>query len=116
MHGTLNCKLVSIIIPLILPLSLDVYSLAELPQCQVRIASESTLLKQGVLLALSPSYKYIASLITAAGLVCLAYNAETHQYLVKQDILQCVMDAASFLRPLHGITQQEALQNRTLLR
>lgn len=68
------------------------------------------------MLALSPTYKYIASLVTVAGLVCLAYNAETHKYLVKQDILGRVVDAVRISRPLHGLTEQETQQNKTLLR
>lgn len=81
----------------------------------MQIASESALLKQGIMLALSPTYKHIASLVIAAGMVCLAYNRETHKYLVKQDILRLVVEVVSMTRPLHGITQQEAQQNKTLL-
>lgn len=82
----------------------------------MQIASESALLKQGIMLALSPTYKYIASLVIVAGLVCLAYNTETHKYLVKQDILMLVIEVVSMARPLYGITQQEAQKNKTLLR
>lgn len=68
------------------------------------------------MLALSPTYKYIASLVIAAGMVCLAYNRDTHKYLVNQDILKLVIEVVDMTRPLYGITQQEAHQNKTLLR
>ena len=67
------------------------------------------------MIALSPSYKYIASLVTVAGLVCLAYNPDTHQYLVQDDILQQVRQA-SMIRRVHRNTEQEEFEHRTLFR
>ena len=85
------------------------HSLAELLQCQVQLTSESALLKQAVIMASSPTYNETASII--AGLVCLAYNAEIHKYLVAEDLLQRVMKAVK--RPF---THQEAHINQYLLR
>ena len=82
----------------------------------MKIASAPSLLKQAVLIALSPTYKYIASLVTVAGLVCLAYNKDTHQHLAREDLLQQVMDVVYTIKPLHGISPQEAQENRKLLR
>ena len=68
------------------------------------------------MIAICPSYRYIASLVSVAGMMCLAYNRETHPYLVKDDILWQVLEAVNMQRPLHGITVNEALENRKLLR
>ena len=78
--------------------------------------SEEGLLKQALIIALSPTYKYIASLVSVAGLVCLAYNEATHPHLVRGNTLWQVLEAVHLRRPLHGITEGEALENRKLLR
>ena len=92
------------------------YSLGELPECQVPIASEYNLLRQVAMLILSPSYKYIASLVSVAGLVCLAYKTETHRHLVKRDIMEGVVEATCMPRSLYGVTQEELQESQTLLR
>ena len=68
------------------------------------------------MLMLSPSYKYIASLVSVAGLVCLAYKTETHRHLVKQDIMEGVVEATCMSRSLYGVTQEEVQESQTLLR
>ena len=68
------------------------------------------------MLMLSPSYKYIASLVSVAGLVCLAYKTETHQHLVKRDIMEGVVEATCMPRSLYGVTQEEVQESQTLLR
>lgn len=64
----------SYIIPCNVPLSC---SLAELPECRLEIASNSDVLRQLIAVITTKTYKYIASLVSVAGMLCLAYRYAT---------------------------------------
>lgn len=53
---------------------LILHSLAELPECRMEIASNKEVLEQLVAVITTKTYKYIASLVSVAGLLCLAYR------------------------------------------
>ena len=95
--------------------SLSLSSLAELPECRVQIASNEQLLQQFMGAMLTPSYIYIVSLVTAAGLLCLAYSSETHHHLAKPHIIDGIMEACMMQRPWCQITDEERRLNRLLL-
>ena len=59
---------------IIIPLSC---SLAELPECRQEIASNSDVLRQLIAVITTKTYKYIASLVSVAGMLCLAYRYAT---------------------------------------
>ena len=52
-------------------------SLAELPECRLEIASNSDVLRQLIAVITTKTYKYIASLVSVAGMLCLAYRYAT---------------------------------------
>ena len=52
-------------------------SLAELPECRLEIASNSDVLRQLIAVITTRTYKYIASLVSVAGMLCLAYRYAT---------------------------------------
>lgn len=49
-------------------------SLAELPECRLEIASNKRVLEQLIAVITTRTYKYIASLVSVAGMLCLAYR------------------------------------------
>ena len=75
------------------------HSLAELPECRLQIASNTKILEQFIAVILSPTYKYIASLATIAGMLCLAYSPETHPYLTRPEVTEGVIEACEIHRP-----------------
>lgn len=91
-------------------------SLAEIPRCRLAIASNPLLLRQLVGMMLTPSYKYIAPLVTIAGLLCLAYSPETHPFLATPEVVEGVMDACEKRRPWCRGTPEENRLDRLLLR
>lgn len=61
------------------------YSLAEIPNCRVAIASRKDVLDQLLATLTSPTYTYIVSLVASAGLLCLAYRySRMHTHTVEQ--------------------------------
>ncbi len=50
------------------------FSLAEIPECRMQIASSKSILKQLVATLMTPIYNSIASLVAMAGMLCLAYR------------------------------------------
>ena len=64
------------------------YSLAELPECRMEIASNKPVLEQLIAVITTKTYKYIASLVSVAGMLCLAYRYVWHLYMhmLNQDL------------------------------
>ena len=69
-----------------------VHSLAELPQYRVLLASNQQLMLQFIHIMHSPAYNYHTCLVTLAGMVCLTYSRETHQYLCRPEIIDGVLE------------------------
>ena len=93
-------------------------SLAELPECRLQIASNSKILQQFIAVMLTPTYIYIASLVTVAGMLCLAYSVETHPYLTQPSIIEGVIEACERDRSWthYRITEEERRLDSMLLR
>ena len=89
---------------------------AELPECRLQIASNETILHQLVAVMLTPTYKYIASLVTVAGLLCLAYSPETHQYLARPFVIDGIIEACEINRTWCHLSEEEQKLDSLLLR
>lgn len=66
---------------------------------------------------LTPTYKYIASLSTIAGILCLAYSPETHPYLTRPKVTDGVIEACEMDRPwIFSSSWEEKRLDKMLLR
>lgn len=72
---------------------MSLYSLAELPECQLPIASRSDILKQTLHIALSPSYSCPTAALASETFLCLAHYPATHQYLASDYIISGMLKA-----------------------
>ena len=66
---------------------ISLYSLSELPECQLPIASQPDILKQTVHIALSPSYSCPTAALSSEVFLCLAHTQATHQYLASDYVI-----------------------------
>lgn len=77
----------------------SLYSLSELPECQVPIASRSDILRQTVHIALSPTYSCPTAALSSEVFLCLAHAPATHQHIasdyVISGMLKTLQDRAS---------------------
>ena len=90
-------------------------SLAELPQCRLQLASDKLVVNQFIATMLTPTYKYIASLVTVAGMLCLSYSPETHVHLIRSEVLVGVMHTCKVQRKWYQITAEEIRLDTQLL-
>ena len=76
------------------------------------------ILEQFIAVMLTPTYVYIASLVTVAGMLCLAYSPETHPYLTQPKVIEGVMEACEIRRSWthYRITEEERRVDSMLLR
>lgn len=82
-------------------------SLAELPECRLQLASNRDVVDQFIAIMLTPTYKYIASLVTVAGLLCLSYSPETHVHLARREVISGAMVACRVRRKWYNINSEE---------
>lgn len=72
-------------------------------------------MEQLVATMLSPSYKYICSLVGMAGLLCLAYSPKTHPYLARPFVIDGAIEACRIQRN-YQLTEEERRLDCLLLK
>ena len=63
-------------------------SLAELPECQLRISSTPHVLDQLLSISLSEQFKIDVALVVAETFLILAHSCEAHEYLTRPDVVK----------------------------
>lgn len=81
------------------------HSFSELPECQLKIASQGDVLKQIINIALSPSYPCPTTSLTSEVLLCLAHTRDTHHYLTDDYVISGMLQA---LRDRPSMVEQTA--------
>ena len=63
-------------------------SLAELPECQLRISSTPHVLDQLLSISLSEQFNIDVALVVAETFLLLAHDSEAHEYLTQPDVVK----------------------------
>ena len=72
--------------------------MCEIPEAHVKIASQPNILEQFISIAHSPSYSSWWAQLVVSAFICFAHNAEVHQQLTSEEVLEGVVDTCAVWR------------------
>lgn len=91
-------------------------SLAEVPECRLKIASTPLVVDHLIDAMLSSTYTYACARSGMCALMCLSFSLETHQYLCKESIVSSVLELCERTHNVEdGTSQQERRTNQILV-
>lgn len=83
-----------------------IFSLSELPEVHMTIASRPDVLQQLICISLSPSVRTMSSLLVATLYLCLAATPETHRHISTVGTVG-LLEACSLQRDSKGDKEKE---------
>ena len=86
-----------------------IYSLSELPECQVPLAMRTDVIDQTLAIALHPTYACETAKVSVDVILNLAQSPETHTYIVRREVVQSMLEICE---QRHKIINQRSLWNQ----
>ena len=84
-----------------------VFSLSELPECQVALAKRTDVVDQILAMALHPAYADCKTAIESVETILnLTQSPETHTYIVRREVLEKLLEIC-MLKQIDPVTQME---------
>ena len=76
------------------------YSLSELPECQLPLASRRDVIAQTLSIALHPVYDCKTAIVSASLILCLTQSPEAHFHVVRKEVVEDMMAMCALKRKM----------------
>ena len=96
-------------------LSFTISSLAEVPECRLRIASTPHVVDHMIDAMLSLTYTYRCARSIMCAIMCLSFSMETHQYLCRDSIVSSLLEICERIHKVPDNTSVAERQTNRLL-